>query len=217
MQEIRINSWKFIVAEVLVLAVAIGFTYYLASMHATHVAESGVSNTIHASTATTTISQTGAEPYLTSSDIQKIFGARADNATYSANHCDPSNSMNSNYCKGVAFFSTIGNFTGYMVQFRSPGLSLNEILIENDKNSWSVYGALSKSLYPNSTTGYYPSNLIINATYDGGLYSIQFGSSYTNIYAFKDNDFATLYLSGMNYSQNYTYQILSALIGKMNS
>ncbi len=215
MQEIRISSWKFVIIEIIVIAFIAGLTYYGSSLQFSHPPSTTTSTSTVPALSTTTINQTQMVPYLTLLEVQGIFGSNNRNATYNANHCQPSNSTNPNYCANVAFFSPKGKFVGWIIQFKYSGVDLNEILLLNSKNSSSTYRSVTKPIYPNATIGYYPSNAIINATENGALYSIQFGDSYTNIYLIKGNDSAFVYLSGANYSQNYTSKIVSAISKKM--
>ncbi len=209
MQDIKVNSWRFIIAEVFLIAAVIWATYYLTYLTYSNTVRTTQSTTIPTSStvssttiATTTINQTAVEPYLTQKDMQTVFGG-GGNATYSANYCDPANKSSSSFCNNIAFFGPKGSFKGWSVQYKSQGLNINEVLLANNSNSSKIYDSIIKSIYPNSTSEYYPSNLIINATYGNVLFSVQYGSSYSNIYMLAGNYAAFVYINGANYSQNY--------------
>lgn len=191
------GGWKFLLLEVIVIAVTALATHYLIQPSSAHAVQSTTS------TATTTV-QAG-YPYLTSSELNGIFGNRPD-STYSANYCSPGNSTDSALCSNVAFFGPRGTFVGWVVGYSSNGIKLDEIVLPNA--SPVAYDTMVSTLYPNSTKGYLPNSLIINATMNGASYSVQFGDSYTNIYAIKGNTSAFVYITGSDYTQNYTQMLI---------
>lgn len=216
MQKLSMGLWELIILEVVIIILAGAVGYLVApavqvSMPTTTITTTTSSTSVSSSTTvTTTIDYS--KPYLTSTDMERILGPIYGTGSYTEDKCDPTNNSNSNYCKNIAFFSTIGNFSGYIIQYKSEGISLNEILFVQDPNSKEEYTALIQSIYPNSTTGYYPSSLILNATENGTLYSVQFGDSYTNVYVLEGNNAAAVYLSGENYSSSYTDPIINTVI-----
>lgn len=214
MQDIRVSSWKFVAVEVLVIAVVILATYTLSSPDHNNTTTTTALSTTYPSTATTTINQSKTVPYLTLADMQMFFGKRSG-AAYNSYYCNPSNSTNPNICAGVSFFGQKGQFAGWIIQYKAQGLSLNEMLMLNDRNSSYVYGSLAKAAYPNDTISYYPSNIVINATENGSIYSAQIYDTYTNIYMLKGGSAAFVYISGVNYSQDYTPMIVATLSGRI--
>lgn len=210
MKEIRISKWNFILIEMLVIAAVAMATYSLLHLGRATPAGATVPSTTYSPTSTIMPSYSGAVPYLTSSDMSAFFG-NMSNSTYENYYCRPSNATNPGICNNVAFFSKKGQFSGWIIQYKASGLNLDEMLIIGSNNSSYVYGTLSRSMYPNTIGGYNPANVIINATENGAIYSSDFNQSYDNIYMLKGDNAAFVYISGTNYSQNYTQGILETV------
>lgn len=211
MTDVKINSFRFIIVELFLIAAVIWTTYYLTYLTYSNTGKATLSTTIlqsstitsSSTTSTTTINYTAMGPYLTQNDMQTLYGT-GSNAIYRAEYCDPYSKNVSSFCNSIAFFGPRGSFKGWSVQYKSNGLNINEVLLVNNSNSSTIYDSIIGSIYPNPATDNYPSNLIINATYGNVLFSVQYGKSYSNIYVLKGNYSAFVYINGANYSQNYT-------------